>query len=86
MLADEEERRQGIEAVMKLLPNVKRVGVTLSFVGHAIPEYQVKGLVARALRIASPLRRFDGLVLDGRNETTQRVRILREVREALGCL
>ncbi len=86
MLNDEEERRQAIEAAVKLLPNLKRIGLTLSFVGRTVPDYQVKELVARALRIASPLRDFDGLVLEGSNETPRRVRILREVREELGCL
>ena len=83
----EEERRRGFEAAVKLLPNVKRVELTLYFIGHAVPDHQVKELVACALRTASPLRGFDGLILKGPiNETAQRTRIWREVREALGCL
>ena len=83
---DEEWRRQAFEAAVKLLPNIKRVELTLNFMGRAVPDYQVKDLVTRVLWTASPLRKFDGLVLKGPgNETAQRMRILREVREALGC-
>ena len=71
---------------MDLLPNVKRVVLTLTFSGHEVPEYQVKDIVARALNIASPLRGFAGLSLEGAEyETDQRTRMTREVREALGC-
>ena len=83
----EEERRQGFEAALKLLPNVKRVELTLEVSGLTVPEYQVKELVARALRIVSPLRDFDRLILKGSgDETAQQKRIWRKVREALGCL
>ena len=85
--AGEEEHRQAFEAAVKLLPNVKRVELTLGFIGLTVPDHQVKELVAIALRTASPLKDCTGLVLKGRtNETAQRTRIFREVREALGCL
>jgi hypothetical protein len=60
--------------------------LTLTFAGHDVPEYQVKEIVTRALKIASPLRGFAGLSLEGADyENAQRTRIMREVREALGC-
>ena len=83
----EEGRRRGFEAALELLPNVKRVELTLNLIGHVVPDHQVKELVACALRTASPLRGFEGLILKGSiNETAQRTRIWKEVREALGCL
>ena len=85
-IGDEDQRRQAFEAAVKLLPNIKRVELTLNFIGRAVPDYQVKELVARALWTASPLRKFDNLILKGPgNENAQRMRISREVREALGC-
>ena len=85
--SDEEQRRQAFEAAVKLLPNIKRVELTLNFIGRGVPDYQVKELVARAVRTASPLRDFDSLILKGPGiETAQRMHIWREVREALGCL
>ena len=85
-LRDEEKARQAIEAVMDLLPNVKRVVLTLTFAGHDVPEYQVKEIVARALKIASPLIGFADLSLkEADYENAQRTRIMREVREALDC-
>ena len=84
--SDEEQRRQVFEAAVELLPNLKQVELTLNFIGRAVPDYQIKDLVARALRTASPLRKFDRLILKGPGlETAQRMRIWREVREALGC-
>lgn len=51
-----------------------------------MPEYQVKEIVIRALKTASPLRRFAGSSLEGANfENAQRNRIMKEVREALCC-
>lgn len=83
---DEEKARQAIEAVVDLLPNIRWVVLTLTFAGHDVPEYQEKEIVARALKIASPLRGFAGLSLEGADyEHAQRTRIMREVREALGC-
>ena len=71
---------------MDLLPYAKLVELTLTFAGHDAPECQVKEIVARALKIASPLRGFAGLFLDSfEDETAQRTRVMREVREALGC-
>lgn len=85
-LRDEEKARQAIEAVVDLLPNVKRVVLMLSFTGHDVPEYQSKGIVARPLNLASPLRGFANLSLEGADhETDQRTRNLREIREALCC-
>ena len=83
----EEERRKGFEAAVKLLPNVKRVELTLEVSGITVPEHQVKELVARAFRIVSPFRKVDRLILkDHGDETAQQNRIWRKVREALGCL
>ena len=84
----EEKCRQGIEAAVKLLPNVKRVELTLGFRGRRAPDHQVKELVAFALMTASPLRGLDRLVVkEPINEINpQRMRIRMEVREALGCL
>lgn len=83
----EETRRQVLEAVVKLLPNVRRFELTLAFFGLEVPDYQVKEVVARVLRIASPLRDITGLVLQGsKDDSAQRTRIIREVCEALGCL
>jgi len=80
----EEMRRRALEAVVKLLPNIRRVELTLAIIGREVPDYQVKGVVFRAIRIVSPLRDITSLVLRGANYTnTQRMRIIREVREAL---
>jgi len=84
--SDDEKVRQAFEAVVKLLPNVRRVQLTLSLGGFKVPDYQVKEVVNRAMRKASPLRDIAGLVLGGTTETAQRMRIMSEVREALGCL
>ncbi len=84
--SDDEKVRQAFEAVVKLLPNVRRVQLTLSLGGFKVPDYQVKEVVTRAMRKASPLRDIAGLVLGGTTETAQRMRIMSEVREALGCL
>lgn len=81
-----EQARQAIEATMGLLPNVKRVVLTLTFAGFDVPEYQEKEIVARALDWASPLKGFPGLSLEGDDYATdQRTRIMGEVRRALGC-
>ena len=86
--AREEERRQGFAAAVKMLPNVKRVELTLSFLDKTVPDYEVKKVVAIALKTLSPLKHYTGLVLkEGRtNKSAQWTRIIREVREALGCL
>ena len=82
----EEERRKGFKAAIKLLPNVKRVELTLEVSGITVPEHQVKEVVARALRIVSPLSKSDRLILkNSGDETPQQNRIWRKVREALGC-
>ena len=85
--SDSEKLRQAFEAVVKLLPNVRRVELTLSLVGHDVPDYQVKEVVTRVMRITSPLKDIAGLVFQGAsNETAQRKRIMEEVHEALGLL
>lgn len=86
-LRNEEKTRQVFEAVVKLLPNVKRVTLSLSFSGYDVPEFQVKEVVARALNVASPLTSFAHISLEGATyeESAQRTRLMREVREALGC-
>lgn len=89
----EELRRQELEATVKLLPNVKRVKLTLAFLNRTVSDYQVKELVAIALNTVSPLKKYTGLVLkEGRTSnrrtpiSAQRTRIFREVRKALGYL
>lgn len=85
-LRDEEKAGQVIQTVMDLLPNVKQVVLTLTIDGFDVPEYQAKENLDRVLRIASPLKGFAGLSVDGSDhETAQRTRTMREVREALGC-
>ncbi len=85
-LSDEEKRRQTFETVVEWLPNVRRAELTLSHTGRMVPDYQVKEVVSRGTRTASPLKHIAGLVLLGsKHETAQRLRIHREVREALGC-
>ena len=81
-----EQARQAIEAAMGLLPNVKRIVLTLTLSGHDVPECQEKRIVACALDWASPLKGFPGLSLEGDDYATdQRTRIMGEVRRALGC-
>ena len=71
---------------MDLLPNIKWVVLRLAFVGCDLPEHQIREIVARVLKIVSPLRGFAGMSLDYfHSEGAQRTRILGEVREALGC-
>lgn len=85
-VSDEEMRGRAVEAVMGLLLNVKGVELTLCFVGLEVPEWQVKEIVGRALKIASPLRNMRGLVVRGaEDQNAQRTHILREIRQALGC-
>lgn len=85
-VSDEEMRERAVEAVMGLLPNVKGVELTFSFVGFEVPEWQVKEVVGRALRIAGSLRDRCGVVVRGaEDQNAQRTHILREIREALGC-
>ncbi|KAL8702853.1 MAG: hypothetical protein Q9201_003994, partial [Fulgogasparrea decipioides] len=74
-----EQARQAIEAAMGLLPNVKRVVLTLTLAGFDVPEYQEKEIVARVLDWASPLKGFPGLSLKGDDYATdQRTRIMGE--------
>lgn len=74
---DEETRRLALQVVVELLPNVRRIELTLTFVGLDVPDYQVKEVVTRAVRIASPLRDTAGLVVRGAsNENAQRMRIM----------
>lgn len=81
-----ENAKQVIEAVMGLLPNVKRVVLTLSISGFDVPEHQVQNLVASALKVARPLSGFAGLFMaEYAFETDQRARVIKEVREKLGC-
>jgi hypothetical protein len=86
-----EKRRQVLTAVVQLLPALEaeraRVELCLSFLGIEVPEGEVRKIVDRAVWIASPLKDVKTLVLKGpENENAQRMRIAREVREALGCL
>lgn len=86
--SDDEKLRQALEAVIKLLPNIRWVELSSSaLVGCEVSAYQVTEVVNPAIRIASPLRGISGLVLQrASNENAQRMCILREVREAFGCL
>lgn len=85
-LERDETIRQALQAAVDLLPNVKRVELSLAIVGHDVPEWQITEVVNRAVREASPLKGLPGLsIRGGFNENNQRARIVREVREALGC-
>lgn len=78
--------RRAIEAVLDLLPNVKQIILTLMLTGFDVPEYQVIEIVTRALKMVSPLKGFAGLSLEPiEHDTDQQTRIMREVRETLGC-
>lgn len=83
---DEEMTRRAIEAVLDLLPNVKQIILTLMLTGFDVPEYQVIEIVTRALKMVGPLKGFAGLSLEPiEHDTDQQTRIMREVRETLGC-
>ena len=83
---DDDEQRLAFEAVVKLLPNIQRVELSVAFVGHDVPEWQASEVVNRVLKKLGPLKDMPGLTLRGRfNENHQRARIVREVSEALGC-
>lgn len=85
--SEEENLRQALEAVVQLLPYVRRVELSVTFIGFAVPENEVKEVVTRAIRVASPLKDIALLVFRGVSiENAQQMRIIREVREALGCL
>ena len=82
----EEKWRQALEAVVELLPDVRQVELTWALIGPKVPDYQGKEVVARAVRIVSPLIGIASLVVRGdSNKGAQRMRIVREVREAFGC-
>lgn len=84
---DDEKQRRALEAVVALLPNIKRVEVSLAVFDRDVPDWQVKDVVTRALEKLGPLRDLPGLsIRGGFNENSQRARIVRKVREALGCL
>lgn len=71
---------------MDLLPNIQWVVLRLAFVGCDLPEYQIREIVARVLKMVGPLRGIADMSLDYfHGEGAQRTRILEEVREALGC-
>lgn len=83
---DEEKRRQAIAAAIKFLPNLRRVALTVSLNGD-VSEGKVKGVVDRALKVASPLIKMPGLyILGGADETSQQAYIMEEMRRDLGCL
>ena len=73
----EEKAKQAMEAAVDLLPNIRRVVLTLTFSGHDVPEDQVEEVVTRALNATRPLRRFPGLSLKGFDaQSAQQTRIL----------
>lgn len=83
---DDDKQRLAFEALGELLPNIQRVEISLAVIGHDVPEWQVIEVVNRVLEKLGPLKDMPGLALrGGLNENNQRARILREVREALGC-
>lgn len=85
-ISREEEAGRAVAAVMELLPNIKRVELVLSLAGFDVPEHQAKELVARTLTMVGPLRGFAVLSMNrADHETDQRTRVMREVREELGC-
>jgi hypothetical protein len=86
-----EKRRQVLAAVVELLPALEaekaRVELCLGFLGIEVPEGEERKIVDRAVWIAGPLKDVKALVLKGpENENAQRLRIVRDAREALGCL
>lgn len=86
-LKDEEKRRQAIAAAIRFLPNLRRVALTVSLNGDDVSEGKVKGVVDRALKVASPLKNMPGLyIFGGVNETSQQAYIMEEMRRDLGCL
>lgn len=80
---DEEDWRMAVEAMIEMLPNVRRVELTFSQSGQTAPDDQVKDIVDRAVKMAGPLKGFPGLVLRGCTDTTQRARITADIRKAL---
>lgn len=84
--SEEENLRQALEAVVQLLPYVRRVELSVTFIGFAVPENEVKEVVTRAIRVVSPLKDISLFLRGVSIENAQQMRIIREVREALGCL
>lgn len=83
---DDSKNERAIEAVTKLLPNIKQVEATIAFIGHDVPDSQVMEVVKRILKILAPFKDSPGLTIRGGGiENNQRSRILNEVREALTC-
>lgn len=85
-LEDDDKARLAFEAVAELLPNIQRVELGVAIVGHDVPESQVMERVNRVLKKLGPLKDMPGLTLRGFfHDNDQRARIMREIRDALGC-
>lgn len=83
---DDAKQRLAFEAVVKLLPNIRQVEISLAVGGHDAPDGQVMQVVYRVLKTLGPLKDLPGLTVRGSfNENNQRTRIMEGVREALGC-
>ena len=83
--SDEEKWRQTLEAAVTWPPNIRRIELFLALSGHDVPDWQVEEVVARAMKIASPLKGKPHFSLRGGcNEDKQWTCMVRELREALG--
>lgn len=82
--SDEEQRRKAVEAVVQLVPNPSKWEVSFGFVGREVPEWQVGGVVERAVGVVGALRGRRGVVVRGaEDQSAQRTRMLGEIREKL---
>ena len=82
-LGDEEGWRRIIEVVTSWLPNIKRAELTFSLCGDDVPELQVNQVLARFVRIASPLKGLPYLVIRDAAKEGQQERIMERVRREL---
>ena len=83
---DDDKRLLAFEAIAKLLPNIRQVEINVALVGHDAPEWQVMEVVNRVSKTFGPLKDLPGLTIyESFNTNNQRARIMKEVRELLGC-
>ena len=82
--AKENEVSQAFEAIVRLLPNVLHVEVSVAVVGHDVSEWQLPGVVNRTLKVLSPFKNVSSItVRGGFHENEQRSQTLNRVRKAL---
>lgn len=75
---------QAFIAAAGLLPNLTQVEVNIALIGPYIPGYQTMEAVERILETLTPFKAIPILIIcDGEDQTNQRSRILKGVREAL---